>query len=264
MRTRGKDGFRGALDGRGAAVALPARRADCPHRPRSAEGRARLVHAAKPLVNADPERRFPRPGPARACRARAARRIRSGIAVRVIATGAPHAARVRAARSRAHRRCGGSCCAFAGRPGARSRRDARAAGLLGATTDFAPVAALVDYVQASGLTTTGALLEAARRLRHEALYGEVARKESRARATSRRRGSSWRACSQSSRRAGSSSSITDLVSKSDRTDVELERRTSLADAWLNSKARLRSEAFPELGGARRLGLDARNREATPG
>ena len=79
----------------------------------SAEGRARLVHAAKPLVNADPRGRFPRPGPARACRARAARRIRGGIAVRAHADGAPRRARVRRRRGRERiRRCGESSCAF--------------------------------------------------------------------------------------------------------------------------------------------------------
>jgi DNA primase len=47
--------------------------------------------------------------------------------------------------------------------------------LLGATPEFEAVAAVVDQVQVNDLVTTGALLEAARGRPYEALYGEVAR-----------------------------------------------------------------------------------------
>jgi DNA primase len=47
--------------------------------------------------------------------------------------------------------------------------------LLAASPEFEPVVAAVDHVQASGLTTTGALIEAARGLEYEALYGDIVR-----------------------------------------------------------------------------------------
>jgi DNA primase len=142
----------------------------------SAEGRARLVHAAKPLVTAM------RDGAFRVQLLRElAERARMDVSEVESLCGLARAsrrpsARAAPARSRTHTPLWRKLLRlFLDAPELALGVTAEQRMLLGATPDFEPVAAIVDQVQAGGLATTGALMEAVRGLAYETLYGEIVR-----------------------------------------------------------------------------------------
>jgi DNA primase len=176
VRSHGKDGFEALL---GSAVPLSRYLLDelsGQYDLGSAEGRAALVHAAKPLVTKLQKSAF-RVQVLKALADRARLTLDEvealcGIAepARAKAAPPPKSARGRAAPSlwRALLRLVIDAPQLAETLSADQRR------LLESDPDFAPVVALVDAIRESGITTTGALFEAVRGSSHAALYEEIA------------------------------------------------------------------------------------------
>jgi DNA primase len=141
----------------------------------SAEGRARLVHAAKPLLGAMREGAF------RVQLLRElAERARLDVSEVESLCGLTRVSRRTGPlspppRSRAHTPLWRKLLRlYLDAPELALAVTPEQRVLLGTAPEFEPVAILVDQVQAAGAVTTGALMEAARGLSHEALYGEIA------------------------------------------------------------------------------------------
>ena len=179
VRSHGKDGFEALL---GSAVPLSRYLLDelsGHHDLASAEGRAALVHAAKPLVTKLQKTAF-RVQVLRSLAERARLSLEEVHALCGLESAEP--ARPRSAPPPANRlRAKGAPSLSRAllrlvidAPQLADTLTPEQLGLLRSEPDFAPVAALLGTIREAGITTAGALFEAVRGSPHEALYQEIA------------------------------------------------------------------------------------------